>query len=169
MNKEICMCCSEISSGNMDALGELYDLLSMRVFNYALTIVKNKDDAEDITHDVFLQVIKHSPGLAKMQNPISYIMVATRNMSYDFCKHNSRKTLTLDAINDLTTNQSESQLLIENALFSLPENLREVIYLHYICGFTQKEVSKITSVPLPTVKWRCKKALSLLKEYLKHD
>ena len=169
ITEEIHKYCSDISIGDIDALSKLYDLLSMRVYNYALTMTKNKQDAEDITHDVFLQIIKHSSRLAKIQNPVSYIMVATRNISYNFCKHNSRKTLPLDEINDIEAHKSESPLLIESALFNLPDKMREIIYLHHICGFTQKEVSKIMNVPLPTVKWRCRKALLLLKEYLKND
>jgi RNA polymerase sigma-70 factor (ECF subfamily) len=159
----------EISHGNMDALGKIYDLLSVRVFNYALTIAKSKETAEDITHDVFMQIIKHSSRLANMQNPTSYIMVATRNISYDYFKHKSRKTVSLDDVHDVATYPSETQMLLEDALLSLPETQRETIYLHYICGYTQKEVSRITGAALPTVKWRSRKALSQLQAYFKQD
>jgi RNA polymerase sigma factor (sigma-70 family) len=75
----------------------------------------------------------------------------------------------LDEAYDIATHQPESGLIMKNALLSLPQKLRELIYLHYICGFTQKEVSQIMNVPLPTIKWRNKKALFLLKSYLKDD
>ena len=39
---------SDVSKGDMDAFGELYDALSDRVFNYARTITRNKEMAEDI-------------------------------------------------------------------------------------------------------------------------
>jgi RNA polymerase sigma-70 factor (ECF subfamily) len=153
----------------MDSLGKLYDLLSVRIFNYALTIIKNKEAAEDVTHDVFLQIIKHSSHLAEMQNPAAYIMVATRNISYDYIKRNNRKTVPLEDIYNAAPSHLETRILLEDALLSLPENQRETIYLRYTCGFSQKEVSKIMGVALPTVKWRCGKALSQLQAYYKQE
>jgi len=51
---------TDVANGSMESFGELYNTLSDRVFNYARTITRSKEMAEDITHDVFLQVHKHS-------------------------------------------------------------------------------------------------------------
>ena len=44
---------------------------------------RNSVMAEDITHDVFLQTLKHASRIGKMVDPVAYIMVATRNHSYN--------------------------------------------------------------------------------------
>ena len=69
---------ADMAKGSMSAFGELYDKLVSRIFNYARTITRNSVMAEDITHDVFLQTLKHASRIGKMVDPVAYIMVATR-------------------------------------------------------------------------------------------
>ena len=154
----------------MDALGELYDMLSLRIFNYARTIVKSKETAEDITHDVFLQISKQAARIAKISEPAAYIMTITRNHSYNMIKRNSRTNISTDELEETADDLSPyDNLLFEDAFSVLPANQRETVYLHLICGFTLKDVAKLQNVPLVTVKWRYGKALSQLKEYFMHD
>ena len=170
MSLEINALLVSIAEGKMNALGEIYTMLSVRIFNYARAITRNKESAEDVTHDVFIQIHKHASRLAKMDNPVAYIMVATRNQSFDYMKRNKR---TADSLEDMSekegTFQPQNRLFVEDALMQLPVNQRETVYLHYICGYTHKEVSKIMGVPLATVKWRCGKALTQLQAYFLHD
>ena len=170
MSKDIGTYLVSIAEGNIGALGELYSILSARIFNYARTITRNKEMAEDVTHDVFLQIYKHAERLAKMVEPVAYIMVAARNQSLDYLKRDKRIVASLEDISETeAARQTFDRMLIEDAFLQLPLNQRETIYLHHICGLTQKEVSKVMGVPLATVKWRSKKALTQLRTYLLHD
>jgi len=148
----------------MDALDEIYNALSVRVFNYARTIVKSKELSEDITHDVFLQMLNIAPRLAVIKNPVAYIMVITRNRAYDYLRQSKCSTTTLDEAFEAGITPSPFSVL-PDALSRLPANQRETVYLYHICGFTQKEIAKIMCVPLVTVKWRCRKAKQQLQEY----
>ena len=166
MNKDTHTLIADIAKGSMDAFGELYDSLSSRIFNYARTITRNKEMAEDITHDVFLQTYNHAARIEKSANPIAYIMVATRNHSYNMLKRESRVDALEDNIFDVDTISSpHSRLIFEDAFNTLPINQRETVYLHLICGYAHKDVAAIQNAPLVTVKWRYGKALSKLKEY----
>jgi len=158
---------SDVASGSMESFGELYDTLSERVFNYARTITRNKEMAEDITHDVFLQVYKHAARIGKMSDPVSYIMVSVRNHSYNMLKREKRVAdLQDDTADDVCSISSVyNRILFDDAFNSLPINQREVVYLHLICGYKHKEVAAIQNVPLVTVKWRYGQALKKLKEY----
>ena len=168
MNPDICKALTHLAEGKVDALDELYDLLSCRIFNYARSIIKNKEAAEDVVHDIFLRIFAQAARLAKMRNPVAYIMVATRNLSYDHMKRSRYCSSTLDDIHDITA-EPMSYDTLPDALSILPANQRETIYLHYVCGFTQKEVAKIMCAPLVTVKWRCKKAKQILQEYYESE
>ena len=169
MNTDVLNLLTNVADGDMDALGGLYDMLSVRIFSYARVITKNKEAAEDITHDVFMLIVKQSARLAKMSNPIAYIMVAVRNQSYDHVKRGNRTTVLDEAAEIGVGFPSYDHLLIEEALLSLPVNQKETIYLHRVCGFTQKEVAKIMGVPLVTVKWRCGRAMSALLAYFNQE
>ena len=43
---------TRLAAGDMNALDEIYDVLSIQIFNYARTITKNKEASEDITLSV---------------------------------------------------------------------------------------------------------------------
>ena len=161
---------TSMSDGNINALGDLYRILSVRVFNYARTITRSKEMAEDVTHDVFLQIHSQASRLAKMENPTAYIMTATRNQSFDHIKRGSRITATLEDISETgSTSTDFDRLFIEDALSYLPANQRETVYLHHVCGFTYKEVSGIMGTPEVTVKWRCGKAMQQLQAYFTQE
>jgi len=164
MNQDIHTYLTRVAESDITALDTIYNVLSVRIFNYARTIVKTKETAEDVTHDVFMRVYSLSARLAAMENPTAYIMVITRNLAYDHLKRN--KFVALDEVYEATTNPYS---MLPDALAGLPPNQRETIYLLHICGFTQKEVAKIMGVPLVTVKWRNKKAKQRLIEYFKPE
>ena len=75
MDKDILELLKSISEGNMNAFGEIYDKLSVRIFNHARAIVRTKELSEDITHDVFLKILANAARLTKMRNPVAYIKV----------------------------------------------------------------------------------------------
>ena len=158
------------AKGDMDAFGEVYERLSVRVFNYARAITKNKEVSEDITHSVFLQIHNKAAKLAEMANPTAYIMTAARNHAYDYFKRSRHAAIPIDEAAETGVNTTPfDRMLIEDALMRLSDNLRETVYLHYICGFTQKETAAIMGVALATVKWRCKKAIKQLQGFLIED
>jgi RNA polymerase sigma-70 factor (ECF subfamily) len=167
MSKDTRALIADIAKGSMDAFGELYDSLARRVFNYARTITKNKEMAEDITHDVFLQTMKNASRIEKISNPVAYIMVATRNHSYNVLKRESRIIILENDVidNSALLSSPYDQLLFEDAFNTLPANQRETVYLHLICGYAHKEIATIQDAPLVTVKWRYGQALSKLREY----
>ena len=49
-------CIARIAGGDKDALADLYSRTRPAVYGFALSIVKNAHDAEDILHDAYLQV-----------------------------------------------------------------------------------------------------------------
>ena len=146
-------------SNNIDDLGELYDAWAVRIFNYARTITRNRETAEDITHDVFLHAYKQAGRIVKMKKPGAYLMVMTRHHAYNLLKRVSRESVPLDEVHEASVMSPNEHLLFEDAFASLPAKQRETVYLHLICGFTYSEIAKMQNVHLITVKWRSGKAV----------
>ena len=168
MDQDIRNSFSDLAAGDMNALDGIYNALSVQIYNYARTILKNKEASEDVTHDVFLQTIKIAARLAVIKNPVAYIMVITRNRAYFHLKRNNHATIPIEEAYEAGITPVLFDV-VDDALSVLPATRRETIYLHYICGFTQKEVADIMRVPLVTVKWRCRKAKQQLQEYFDSD
>ena len=168
MDQNIRSSFSGLAAGDMNALDEIYNALSVQIYNYARTILKSKEASEDVTHDVFLQIVKIAARLASMKKPVAYIMVITRNRAYYHLKQNKCLSISLDEAHEADVTPVLFDV-VDDALSILPANRRETAYLHYLCGFKQKEVADIMRVPLVTVKWRCKKAKQQLQEYFDSD
>jgi len=143
----------KINEGDMNALGKLYDLLAERVFNYTHMILRNKELAEDVTHDVFLQIHKQAFRIAKAPNPVGYIMVMTRNRAYNITKVERRKAASFDEMPEVSIDeQLDDRVMFKAVLSKLPSVQREAIYLHLICGYTHKEAAAIVNAPVVTFK-----------------
>ena len=166
MGNEINALLSGLAAGDMDALGGLYDALSARVFNYARTITRSRETAEDVTHDVFLQIHKQAARLADMSDPAAYIMVTARHHAYNLLKRGKRENVPPDNTPEAEEPSSPyDRLLFDDAFSRLPANQRETVYLHLVCGYLHKEVARLQNAPLVTVKWRYGKALAQLRAY----
>ena len=155
-----------IAKGDTGAMEALYDALSVRVFNYARVITGNKEMAEDVTHDVFMLILEKASRIADVADPVAYIMVITRNQSYDYLSRSKRSTELLENVGEQSAvSFPHERLFISDAFSKLPADQKEAAYLHYISGFTHKEAARIAGVSLITIKRKCAKALSQLRDY----
>ena len=63
----------------------------------------------------------------------------------------------------------ESKIVIKQSLYELPDQLREVLLLHYFQGFTLKEVAAILGIGIPLAKYRISRAREQLKKILRKE
>lgn len=61
------------------------------------------------------------------------------------------------------------QLIVSEAVMSLPLQFREVIILYYYREFTMKEIAEITHTKIPNIEYRIRRAKELLRERLGDD
>ena len=172
------------------ALAELYDRYSKLLFSIILRIVKNREDAEEILHTVFLQIWDKA-GLFDLNkgNLYSWLITLARNKGIDkirtknFKEQYNRTGLNkademelekkygLEYNTDLLQmlDASERTLIISKALNELPSEQKKVIELAYFEGLTQAEMSEILNIPLGTVKTRTRQALIKLEGLLSKE
>ena len=70
----------QISTGDMSAMGQLYELIKTDVFAYALSKSFSLQDAEDVTHDTFVQIYKYSTRYRPLGKPLAWIFTIERNL-----------------------------------------------------------------------------------------
>src|SRR5690606_7031166 len=69
----------QVQRHGMRALAPFYDLTSARLFRYALTITRNRHDAEDVLQQVIVQLALHPQGVAEALQPWAYCLTVLRN------------------------------------------------------------------------------------------
>ena len=172
---------------------KLLDDFQHKVFATCLSFVPNKEDAEDIAQDVFLEVF-NSISKFKGQSKLStWIYKITTNKCLEFIrKRNTKKRFAfvqslsgqnfeIDRTNYFTE-MNHPGIILENkeksetlflAINGLPETQRIVFTLHKVDGKSYQEVSDITERSLSSVEslmFRAKKNLQkTLENFYKND
>jgi RNA polymerase sigma-70 factor, ECF subfamily len=172
--------------GDQDAWATLYE----RFYNYIFHLVKGKnyrfslEDTQDITHEVFMDLVKGLPNFHSKSVLKTYIYTLTINRVRQHHRHfltikrgGTMEKMSLDEIEiDLpdpnTPNPEEEALdkneieLVRDGLEQLSEDLRQVIELRYSTGLKYKEIARKLHIPEGSVGALIQKALMELKEHM---
>ncbi len=160
------------------ALAALYDRHSRMVYGLGLKILKNPQEAEDLTQEIFLSLWKNAERNPDCRHCVSYLVTMTRSRSIDKIRKRGRQlkvlerwgrsektseTSALPLDQALTGERSEQ---VRQALSQLPDPQRQVIELAYNQGLSQSEIASQLNLPLGTVKTRTRQGLLKLRQIL---
>lgn len=124
---------------------EFYDRQVKRVYRLAMVLMGNISDAEDVTQTVFLKAWEKKPDFRDSDHEIAWILTTTRNQCKDIHKSfYRRKRADLEnAPEPQVTLETQMDNEIWEALQSLAEKYRMVLYLYYYEGYSVRELSVI--------------------------
>ena len=124
---------------------EFYDRQVKRVYQLAMVMMGNISDAEDVTQTVFLKAWEKKPDFRDADHEIAWILTTTRNQCKDIHKSfYRRKRADLENAPELqVTLETQMDSEIWEALQSLAEKYRMVLYLYYYEGYSVRELSVI--------------------------
>lgn len=154
------------------------------LYNYALHLTMNPDDAEDLVQETYLKAYKFFNSFERGTNCKAWLFKILKNNYINRFRKNSREPGKVDydlikdfyhSIKDVRSDTSEAEsdyfhsLMHEEvyqALQSLPEEFREVIQLCDIEGFTYEEIANMVESPIGTVRSRLYRGRKLLRGQL---
>lgn len=141
-------------SSLMESLEHIFNRMAVPLFRYARSLVRNRQEAEEVVQDVFCRLLKSRPA----QLTDAYIYKAVRNRSLDSIRRGKRDRSTLEIVpaGQLALDQS---LVIREVLDELPADQREVLVLKVFCGLTMSEIANIQGTPSNTCSSRYRYAL----------
>ena len=106
--------------------------------------LKNPADTEDIFQTVFLKYILSSAVFESPEHEKAWFIRVTVNACRDLLKSFFRsRTVSLDALPELPAAMPPDHREVLEAVLSLPEKYRDVVYLHYYEGYTAPEIGTI--------------------------
>ncbi len=170
-----------ILEGDSHAFAVLIDRYKHMVFTIALKIVKNREDAEEVAQDVFVNAYKALntyKGDAKFS---TWLYRIAYYKSLDYAKKNKRKppmiSLSISGIYHLSSpdgpldsiEATERQTIIRDALDQLPEGDSVLITLHYYDGMTLKEIASVMGITTNTAKVRLFRSRKRLADIFKKN
>ena len=152
--------------GDVDAYNLLISRWEKRVFNYLLRIINDREDALDLSQEVFLKAYQN---LRKLDDPARFpgwLFRIAHNEAFSLLRKNRPETEELGPEHASPAFPIELSIAVANALQRLSSEQREAIVLKIYQGFKFDEMAEILSCPVSTVKSRVYTALDLLKTEL---
>ena len=172
----------EIREGSASAFDRLYGMTAPMVRAIALQILGDPMDAEDVCHDVFLQVISHPERYDPSRGSVeAWLAVLAKSRAMDRLRRKKRlllaaerEQLEADAWAAPAADAGpESRVLaklqneaVRLALLKVPEAQRQALAEAYYFGRSQRELAEAWRVPLGTVKSRVRYGLGHLRRTL---
>jgi RNA polymerase sigma factor (sigma-70 family) len=174
----------QLAASYLDGADACFDELVRRysgpLYAFILRMVGRPEDADDLTQDVFVQLLKSLPN-ARQDLPLRpWIYVIARNKCLDHLKR--KKSLTFSA---LTTPDEEAPIedqlsdgqplpeelaeradlrdLLRAAIAALPPRYRTVVALRYSTDLTFAEIGVVLELPENTVKTHFQRAKAMLR------
>jgi RNA polymerase sigma-70 factor (ECF subfamily) len=166
-----------IAGKDEKALSQLYDRYRVVLFGLLVRILNNREEAEDVLQEVFLQVWRRARDYdVDRGRPFTWLVTLARSRGIDRLRSvASRERVaaasardpveeTSDAIADAV--RSEQRGIVTSALSQLPEEQQRPLVLAYFDGLTQSEIAERLGAPLGTVKTRMRTGMLRLREVL---
>jgi len=165
----------DMEQGSREAFDRFYQLHIDYVLNIAFQILKEQLTAEDVCHDVFLEIFKNPKKYNPKRGSVkAWLAVKTKSRSIDFLR--KKKPLLLDRFEAImlayekdqpaevvALSQIERDIILA-ALRYLPEEQRDVIYGAYFEEKTQRELADLLDRPLGTIKSQVRYGLKNLRK-----
>ncbi|WP_080053788.1 RNA polymerase sigma factor [Spirosoma aerolatum] len=174
-----------IRQGDETAFRQLYELTKSRIFNTALSYVRSREDAEEITQDVFVDVFRSASQFKGDATVTTWLYRITINKSLDFQKRKKRQKrfAFLTSLFDSTTgealhhptdffhpgialeNQENASRLFQ-AIDQLPDKQKTAYILTRIEGLTNIEAASVMTVTVGAVESLLQRANENLRKRL---
>ena len=156
----------EVAEGSTAALEELYRFTDRAVYAYALSILRNAYDAEDVLQECFIRVFQSAAFYHGDGKPMAWILTIAKNLCRDLLRKNQTVAelsdeawLRLAAPN--TTN--DDRLILSACMEELSEKERQIVALHAVAGFKHREIAEFMSLSLTGVLSKYHRAIQKMK------
>ena len=168
-----------IAEGDKEAFICLYEQSRNAVFSYALSLLRNYDDAEDAAQDTFLKIRSAAHLYKPMGKPMAWVITITRNIC--LMRLRELKKNTDSPIDDLDFQADrdnpglaafgdvEDRFVLAKAMEQLAEEECQIIFLHAVIGLRQREIAGIVGMPLATVLSKYRRGLKKLRKSLEEN
>lgn len=165
-----------LAKGDAQALASLYDRYSSILLAVGQRILGNQREAEDLLHDVFLEVWKRAGDYDRSRGSVrAWLLMRMRSRALDRRRAQGRSRVVLlengqmpeaEPAGGEDPSLAPDRAVVRRAVSELPAEQRVVLELGYFEGLTSTEIAAEVDIPVGTVKSRVARGLSQLRANL---
>ena len=166
----------QLAQGSEEAFRALYDCYQGRIYRFALHMSGNHSTAEEVTQEVFMQVISNFKGFDPAKGPLAaYLFGTARNLTRRTMRQLPREEELLEddvmepaSDLDVLEELSQADLLehLKKAVLALPELYREVVILCDLEEMSYPAAAEVLQCSPGTIASRLHRARTMLKTKL---
>ena len=173
-----------VLEGREECFGEIVERYQGRLVNYIYRILRNVDEAHDLSQDVFVKVYLALSGFNPKYRFSTWLFRVAQNAAIDYIRKRRLKTVSLHRPEADDGAGQDWELpspdrgpyghlrnrerggAIHQAIEELPEEYRELISLRHYGELSYDEIATLKEMPLGTVKNKLFRGRQMLKENL---
>ncbi|MGO4106585.1 RNA polymerase sigma factor [Paenibacillus sp. YAF4_2] len=165
----------QAKSGDQEAYATLVKRYKGHVYRYALGMLGNRMDAEDVSQEAFIKAFYSLTSLEVAYAFSSWILRITSNLCKDRLKKRAKvleeelKEGQNEAIANHHLPDTLEKVTLADGLSRISADHRGVLLLHEVQGYTYEEIAALLEVPLGTVKSRLFAARINLRNELRRE
>lgn len=176
-NPNIQMLIEQLNRGNEQAFDRIYRTFSPRVFSFALSLLKDKAEAEEIVQEVFIKVWKKHGEISINGSFDSFLFTMTRNSVLNFIRKTEYHRIFLEYQKhnpepDPELNQEihfrELETIYEKAIEKLSPRKKEIFILKQKHALSYDEIAQKLGISSKTVRNQMDAASSEIKQLISH-
>ncbi len=164
----------EFQSGTTDALTFLLKRLLPKLAAISRKLSPDKNLADDALQEALATVWRKAEQFNGESKVVTWLYVIIRNACIDIYRKEevrTRQNISDESLLELGdesnfADASLTQMIIRNAVFELPDDLRDPVCLVFLSEYSVEEASGVLGIPAGTVKSRCSRGKALLAEKL---
>jgi len=161
------------AAGDAEAFKKVYEGTGSAVYGLALSILRNRHDAEDAMHETFLKVYKNAGMYRPEGKPLAWVLTITRNVCFNMLQSRTvhediEKHTYLEDVSANTEEIAENKMILNSALSLLEADEREIIMLHALAGWKHREIAEFTGLPLSTVLSKYNRSLKKMRQAIQN-
>lgn len=138
------------------------------VYRICFSILKNKDNTEDVTQNIFEKIYKLPNDKLAQEYESTWLYTVAKNESLQYIRKNKINSSLDEQVGDFSTENNEIDTIIDQEQYEklvkkLNKKEGQIVSLKVLSDFTFKEIGEILSIPTPTVQWYYYKSIKSLK------
>lgn len=163
----------ELGKGDHKTFDMLYIQYSPRLKHFLTGFIKNRDEASDMTQDIFYKIWTNRETISKVDSFKAYLFRMARNMIYDYYEHSlieenyqqkEQRRSTYDDLIEEELYARELSLLIDIAVEKMPPQRRNIFIMSRKDGLSNEEIAQRLNISKRTVENHMTQALAELRK-----
>jgi RNA polymerase sigma-70 factor (ECF subfamily) len=166
----------EIKADNMFAFDVLYRKYSKRLNKFGYSILKSREEAENLIQDVYLNLWENRSKVEKASSVKSYLFTIAYNSAITLIRKKARESQFIEYVKSLQEVSSEPVSMeieykeltdkLDKIIEELPRRQKEIYVLHRVKGLKYNEIAQSLNISVNTIECQMSRALKTIRAKL---